>query len=57
MISIPPQIEIDGEIIGTPPINIMLEGALFDINITSDCHVHTLQHCFRLVGIEKEVTL
>ena len=57
VISIAPQIKIDGEIIGTPPISIMLEGALFDIDITSDCYVHFLQHCFRLVGIEKEIVL
>ena len=33
VISIAPQIEIDGEILGTPPINVILEGALFNINL------------------------
>lgn len=57
VISIAPQIEIEGEILGEPPVNIMLEGALFDIDITSDCYVHTLQHALRLCGIEKEIVL
>lgn len=57
-ISIAPQIEIDGEMLGAPPINVIFEGALFDINMTSDdiC-VHNLQHIIRLCGIEKEITL
>lgn len=57
VISIAPQIKIEGEILGEPPINIMLEGGLFDINITSDCYVHTLQHALRLCEIEKEIVL
>ena len=55
--NIAPQIEIEGEILGTPPINMVFEGALFDINITSDMCVHELQHCLKLVGIDKEIVL
>ena len=57
VISIAPQIEIDGEIFGTPPINVFLEGALFNINMTSDMCVHNLQNCLNLVGIEKEIQI
>lgn len=57
VISIAPRIEIDGKLLGTPPINVILEGALFDINMTSDMCVHNLQHALRLVGIEKEITI
>lgn len=55
VVNIAPQIEIDGEALGTPPINVNLEGALFDINITSDMCVHELQHALRLCGIDKEI--
>ena len=58
VISIAPQIEIDGEILGTPPINVTLEGALFDINMTSDMlYVHNLQHLLRLCEIENEIKI
>lgn len=57
VISIAPQIKIEGEMLGETPINIMLEGALFDINITSDCYVHTLQHILRLCGITLNIKI
>lgn len=57
VISIAPQIEIDGEILGTPPINVILEGALFNINMTSDMCVHQLQHAINLCGITKEIQI
>ncbi len=57
VISIAPQIEIDGEILGTSPINVILEGALFYINMTSDMCVHEFQHALRLCGIEKEIEI
>lgn len=57
VISIASQIEIDGKILGTPPINIKIEGALFDISITDDYCVHNLQHCLKLVGIDKSIEL
>lgn len=57
VISVAPQIEIDGAIIGTPPINIMLEGASVTMSITSDCYVHDLQHIIRLCGIDKEIVI
>lgn len=57
VISIAPQIEIDGEMLGTPPINVILEGALFNINMTSDMCVHQLQHAINLCGITKEIQI
>lgn len=57
VISIAPQIEIEGELLGAPPINVKMEGALFELNKTDDWYVHQLQHALRLCGIEKEITL
>ena len=57
VIDIAPQIEIDGEILGTPPINVKIEGALFELNRTDDWYIHELQHALRLCGIEKEITI
>lgn len=57
VVNIAPQIEIDGEALGTPTINVNLEGALFDINITSDMCVHELQHALRLCKINKQIEL
>ena len=55
VVSIAPQIEIGGKSLGMPPVNIMLEGASFNVNITFDGFVHELQHALRLCGIKKEI--
>lgn len=57
LISIAPQIEIGGEVIGIPPTNIMLQGALFNIYITGNYNVHELQHALRLCNIKKTIEL
>lgn len=57
IICIAPLIEIDGEMIDDNLANVMLHGALFDIDITFDGYVHELQHALKLCGIEKEIEL
>ena len=56
-ISIAPKIEIEGEVLGPSPINVIIEGALFELNKTDDWYVHELQHALRLCGIDKEIEL
>lgn len=56
-INIAPKIEIEGKLLGTPPINVKIEGALFILNKTDDWYVHQLQHALRDCGIEKEIII
>ena len=56
-ISISPKIEIEGELLGAPPINVKIEGALFELIKTDDWYIHELQHAFRLCRIDKEIEL
>ena len=55
-VSFAPRIEIDGMDLGEPPINISIEGALFDINMNMSA-IHELQHALRLCGITHEIVL
>lgn len=55
-LNIAPKIEIDGEILGEPPILMQAEGATFNLGIIIE-YVHELQHALKLCGIEKEITL
>ena len=55
-VSFAPRIEIDGKDLGEPPINVSIEGALFDINMNMSA-IHELQHLIRLCGIEKEIII
>lgn len=50
-VSIAPKIEIDGTDLGEPPINVSIEGALFDINMS--IAIHELQHALRLCGLNE----
>lgn len=49
-VSIAPRIEIDGMDLGEPPINVSIEGALFDIDMSMSA-IHELQHALRLCGL------
>jgi len=55
-VSFAPRIEVDGMDLGEPPINVSIEGALFDINM-SISEIHELQHALRLCGIDKTIEL
>ena len=49
-VSIAPRVEIDGMDLGEPPINVSIEGALFDINMTISA-IHELQRALRCCGL------
>jgi hypothetical protein len=55
-LNIAPKIEIEGEILGEPPILLQIDGATFSLNIIVE-YVHELQNALRLCGIEKEIII
>lgn len=55
-VSFAPRMRIASMDLGEPPINVNIEGALFNINMSISA-VHEIQHALRLCGINKEIVL